>query len=412
MLYSNATCTSNRTWYPESVCTYMSCQLPSITNGYYTKNATRVTTVTSYGDVINPVCVDVGFTPSPSTARTCQSNGQWSGQEPTCVPRIICNSLPGITNGRYDDGGTGKPPYYYNDEIIPICNGGYYIDGPLVSRRCIANNTWSGKDEICLRIACSAPNPANFGHYNESQQSFDYGSMLALTCDNGYYVSNNASTHRKCIAKDTWSGFDPVCQRITCLQPNLIYNGRYNGSQATYDFGSIITPICDKGYYISNNVIERVCEGVNKWSDDEPLCTLVTCTKPSSIENGVLTPNQQTYNYTTTIDITCNNGYEIKEGTPRRTCLEDGTWGPVALQCVKIVCNDTTVVRHESINSYPYISFGEVGNVTYNYSFFHLKEGSAEVHCSADRAFSWTKSPEFGKCHVETLCLLLNKFLT
>jgi len=393
---SDATCMSDRTWSPVPSCTYVSCQLPSITNGYYTKNAIRVTTTQSYGDVINPVCVDVGFTPSPSTPRTCQANGQWSGQEPTCAPQITCTSLPEITNGQYDDGGTGQPLYYYNHAITPICNNGYYIDGPTETRRCIANNTWSGNDVDCLRIICSPPNPTINGQYNESQQTYDYGSVLALSCDIGYYVSNNAGTNRKCEAKDTWSGYDPVCQRITCSPPNPIIHGQYDRSQAIYDFESIITPICKKGFKMLNNVIERVCEGINKWSGDEPQCTLVTCNKPASFGNGWLTPNQQQYDYNTTIELSCHDGYEVKDGTPRRTCFEDGSWGDLPLQCIKIICNDTSYVKHQSINEYPRISFGEVGNVTYNYSFFHLKDGSTEVNCSANRAFLWKTTPDFG----------------
>jgi len=153
------------------------------------------------------------------------------------------------------------------------------------------NDTWSGNDVICLRITYSPPNPTIRGQYNGSQHSYDYGSILVLKCDSGYYVSNNTRTNRKCEAKDTWSGYDPVCQRITCLQPNPISNGQYNGSQVhfvSYDFESVMTPICDKGYHMSNNVIKRVCLGVNKWSDNYPQCTLVTCNRPASIGNGWL----------------------------------------------------------------------------------------------------------------------------
>ena len=398
MFNSDAACTSNRTWYPVPSCTYVSCILPSIINGYYTENSIRVTTAQAYGDSINPVCLDAGFIPLPSTPRTCQSNGEWSGLEPTCVPRITCNNLPGITNGHYNDGGTVQRPYYYNHEITPICSRGYYLEGQIVKRRCISNNTRSGNDVVCLGITCSPPNPTDNGEYNESQQSYDYESILVLTCNNGYYVSNNADTNRKCEAKDTWSGYDPVCHRITCVQPNPIIHGQYNRSQATYDFGSIITPICDQGYNMSNNVIERVYVSVNKWSGEEPKCLLVNCNVPASFGNGWLSPNQQQNNYNTIIELSCRDGYEVKDGPPRRTCLEDGSWGD--LQCIKIICNDTSNVRHESINTYPSISFGEVGDVNYNYSFFHLMDGSTEVNCSANRTFLWTKTPDICWCYV------------
>jgi len=270
--------------------------------------------------------------------------------------------------------------------------------GSGVNRRCVANDTWSGEDPSCERITCPAPNPVNNGVYNGSQTAYDYGIILVLTCERGYYSSNSADKYRKCDGKDRWSGNDPICQRITCGLPNRIYYGRYSiPYQRSYDFGTVITPICDEGYRIANDVTERVCEEPNRWSGDEPQCTLVTCNKPTSIENGLVMPDQQIYNYSTVIHLRCNEGYEVKDGVQHRRCLEDGSWGAVSLQCVKVVCNDTADVQHEYINTYPNLTFGEVGNVTYDSMFFHLVEGSTEVNCLTDRRLVWTRTPLFGR---------------
>jgi len=187
-----------------------------------------------------------------------------------------------------------------------------------------------------------------------------------------------------------------TCQRIICFQPGTILNGRYNKNESSYDFGSVIQPICDLGYTISNNVTQRVCTQYNPWSGEEPQCLIVKCSRPESFLNGWLTPDQPIYNYNTTIVLSCDNGYEVKDGPLRRTCLEDGTWGLVPIDCVKIICNDTVNVWHESVKEYPEISFNDVGRVIYNSSLFHLQEGSAEVNCSAEGKLSWTKSPLFG----------------
>ena len=158
-----------------------------------------------------------------------------------------------------------------------------------------------------------------------------------------------------------------------------------------------ITITCNPGYVPSS--LDTTCQSDRSWiwSGEEPKCSVGTCNRPSTIFNGWLTPDQPTYNYNTTVVLSCNDGYEIKKGTAHRTCSEDGTWGPVPIDCVKIICNDTVNVRHESIKQYPHISFSEVGRVIYNSSFFHLQEGSAEVNCSADRKFAWTNSPVFGR---------------
>jgi len=146
--------------------------------------------------------------------------------------------------------------------------------------------------------------------------------------------------------------------------------------------------------------MERVCEEYNKWSGEKPQCSPVTCNKPSSIGNGWLTPDQQSYNYNSTIKLACFAGYEVRDGKMIGTCLEYGNWSLEPLQCVRIICNDTNSVRHEYIDAYPNVAFNEVENVTYNSSFFHLLNGSAEVYCSEDRKLSWLNSPEFGTLYV------------
>jgi len=389
------TCQSDRSWVPEPTCTYVTCAIPSLQNGYYTRNGIQIYTSTSlpYGSTIQPHCSQPGYTPSPSTARTCREDGQWSGSDPSCIPSITCNRLPTLANGYYD--GTNNALYSYNDGISPKCNEGYYLNGSSATRWCISNNTWSGDDPTCLTITCSAPSTPNNGRYNGSQLTYDYGDVLVLACDNGYYVSYNANM--RCVETYTWNRNDLTCQRIYCNQPRTISNGRYNMIQSSYDFGSVIKPICDTGFTISNNITDRVCEQYNTWSGEEPHCSIVTCNRPASFLNGSLTPDQPTYNYNTIVLLTCNDGYELKEGPAHRTCLEDGTWGPVPIDCVKIVCNDTVNVRHESIETYPVISYSEVGRVIYNSSFFHLQDGSVDVLCSADKRFTWKNSPLFGR---------------
>ena len=40
---------------------------------------------TTFGSIVEYGC-NFGFLPIGNLVRTCQSNGQWSGSEPTCVP--------------------------------------------------------------------------------------------------------------------------------------------------------------------------------------------------------------------------------------------------------------------------------------------------------------------------------------
>jgi len=326
-------CTSSRIWDPEPLCCNMTCVVPSIWYGLYRHNdATAFLIELRCGATITPFCTISSFTIMPSTPRTCQLDGTWSGAEPVCIP-IICNSLPpDIQHGRYGSEGSASS-FSYNHHISPVCDEGYYLQTHMV---------------------------------------------------------------RTCIFTDTWSGNEPTCLRITCTHPDEFNNGHYNRSLDTYDYGSVLIPTCDYGYFISNNVSERVCETSNFWSGNDPVCEIIKCFRPT-VQNGLFTPTRNFYDYKSQIKIQCNMNFEIKDGPDTRTCQEDGTWGLNTLQCVKIMCNDTLDVSHKSINTYPELAFGEIGSVLYNSTVFYLRSGSVEVICSVERKLSWISTPEFGR---------------
>jgi len=246
---SKTQCQRDRTWKPE--CRYASCHVPSLNNGFYTdtNNSNRISTDQPFGTTIQPVCSWTDYAPSPHTARTCQESGTWSGSDPTCIPQITCSSLPLIDNGHYSAGSLNSP-YLLNQEIALICDDGYYLFGSWENRKCTSKDTWNEINHMCLRISCTAPNMIEHGSYNGSQLSYDYGSIVVLTCDRGYFLSNVADTTRKCEGKNLWSGRDPQCQRITCSRPISFNNGRYNDTHLSYDYGSVLTPICIKGFNI------------------------------------------------------------------------------------------------------------------------------------------------------------------
>jgi len=116
-------CQSDRTWTPEPICTYVSCAMPILQNGYYTIDGIQNETAQQYGSKINPTCSQSGYTPSPFIARTCQESGTWSGLNPKCIPKITCNSLPSVGNGSYHAGFI-ESTYRLNQTITLICDAG------------------------------------------------------------------------------------------------------------------------------------------------------------------------------------------------------------------------------------------------------------------------------------------------
>ena len=216
-------CQTDRRWYPEPYCIEVTCTVPALTRGYYNSNQNMVAhgTRLAYKSVILPHCT-TGYSPQPNAPRSCQDIGQWTGQPPTCVT-ITCNSQPpGFENGFYKTGSQTKP-FKYNDEIIPTCFVGFYLQQGE-TRNCTAVNSWSGSSPICSPITCGPPNNFSYGFYNGSLTLYQFNNALLASCDVGYNLISNENP-RVCEEVDTWTGNDPVCQTVECTSLSLCEHG-------------------------------------------------------------------------------------------------------------------------------------------------------------------------------------------
>jgi len=337
-LSSSSTCQDSRTWAPQLECTHVTCFVPPVTNGHYTWNLQPV----SVGHMMphgSSIQLNCAdcFTSSSMTPNTCQENRTWSQPAQRCIS-TTCSALPpNFTNGNYN--------------------------------------------------------------FNDPSQTFQCNQTIKPLCYEGFYLQNGGD--RQCTSLNVWSGELPVCSSITCSSPSNFSHGSYHHSQTLYGYGRTLEPTCDKGYYIANNVTERVCEQKDTWSGETPVCLKIQCSRPQ-VENGRLLSNADVYNFSMQITIECNKGYQIKDGEYTRTCQTDGTWGSRQLQCDKIICSNTSEVAHDAIVAYPTLAFGEVHEVTVDTSFYVLTNGSSVVNCSWDGSLKWISQPTFG---IEKQCL-------
>jgi len=347
---ATTTCASNRNWKPTPLCSDITCSVPAVANGMYFLNNKHVYSGHNVvsGSVIELIC-SIGYTVTPITSRICRNNRLWSEPAPACYPVTCLNLPPFFEFGKYNHAGISSP-YPYNFTIRPSCFVGYYL--------------YQGSNRQCTG------------------------------------TTNNA-----------WSGENPVCSPITCRSPYVISHGSYNKNQEVYSYGSTLVPSCDTGYYMVNNVTQIVCEQQNTWSAKQPVCQIVQCREPT-VTNGELLYQSISFTYSMQVTIKCHDGYEIEDGAYIRTCHEDGTWGTHPLQCNKIVCNNTNYVRHNGIEYFPPLAYGNVLNVPLNNSLFFLKNGSLAVSCSWDRELRWISAPELGMKLFGCIVLIKNLLCT
>ncbi|XP_078356262.1 CUB and sushi domain-containing protein 2-like [Oculina patagonica] len=112
------------------------------------ENGKKNSSIYQYGNSIEFEC-DVGYTLQGSQVRTCQTNGQWTGIQPTC-PIVSCGD-PGVpTNGvRYGD------KFTFKSTVVLECDPGWKLVGNL-TRTCQADGTWSGTQPTCQETRCGA----------------------------------------------------------------------------------------------------------------------------------------------------------------------------------------------------------------------------------------------------------------
>jgi len=326
---------------PDPECRQITCRSPkTFSNGQYNPSQTSY----DFKSVLVPTCYTGYYMSNNVEKRVCEQNGMygfWSGlTDPECR-RITCRSPTTFSNGQYNG---SHQVYDFGTVLVPTCNTGYYMSNNLQKRVC-EQNIWY--------------------HY--------YGS---------------------------WSGTDPECRRITCRPPKTFNNGQYNESQPSYDFGTVLVPTCNTGYDISHNIEKRVCEEHNKWSGSTPVCEIVECQTPTVLNGNFTssTSRRKSFRYRDEISIHCDQGYEFNSGSATRTCQANGRWDLPPMECVKFLCNDTSDIKHAAIplTAYPTLAFGQSGNVTFNSTFFYLQLGSVEVTCLETRKLSWVTKPDFG----------------
>jgi len=103
-------------------------------------------------------------------------NSQWSGESPSCTP-ITCGTTPeAFGNGRYDTGGHVSI-FQYSQSILPQCNAEFYLQRGT-ERRFNEVYLWSCESPVCSPITCLAPNSFINGRYNGSQTNYAYGTVL------------------------------------------------------------------------------------------------------------------------------------------------------------------------------------------------------------------------------------------
>ncbi|WAR13229.1 SVEP1-like protein, partial [Mya arenaria] len=144
----DATCNATGQWDNplHTTCSLVDCFTPDeISNGNVFTSS-----MTTFGQNATYTCSE-GYNLTGAHIRTCQGNGSWSFDTPSCL-LVECGDLLPPTNGNIAVS-TGTT---FGQQAVYSCQHGYDLNGAN-TRTCTANGTWSGSPPGC--IARTTPSP-------------------------------------------------------------------------------------------------------------------------------------------------------------------------------------------------------------------------------------------------------------
>ncbi|XP_077878648.1 complement factor H-like [Ictidomys tridecemlineatus] len=248
-----------------------------------------------------------------------------------------CQGPPPIGDTEILLGSWPDQPYTEGTQATYKCHPGYRTLGTI--KRACRNGEWVALNpaRICQKKPCGHPGYTPFGSFHlEVGNKFEYGAKVVYKCDEGYRMLSE-NNFRECEAEG-WTNDIPICKVVTCLPVTEPENGRI--------ISSSIEP--DEEYYFGQ-VVQFECNSGFKheghkeifclvnghWSNEKPRCVEISCTSPE-IRNGYSVSPKKIYKENEIFQYKCNQGFENSE-RGNATCTSSG-WSPTP-SCEEIMCN-------------------------------------------------------------------------
>ncbi|GFO45609.1 sushi, von Willebrand factor type a, egf and pentraxin domain-containing protein 1-like [Plakobranchus ocellatus] len=138
---------------------------------------------------------------SASPYRTCEANGEWSGELPECLP-VHCKTLSPPTHGTMIGSGTA-----FRTKIIFECHHTFRLLGSK-ERTCSSDRTWTGQETRCEEIDCGLPEPLWNGYMDGIRTTV--GAIYMFRC-NIRTKFKGSELEARCTENGEWSIKTPLC---------------------------------------------------------------------------------------------------------------------------------------------------------------------------------------------------------
>ena len=397
----NIVCMENGTWsHSPPICQPVYCQKPSLNNGY--ASLPRGDTARYNVGSTAVLHCNRGYTMATNYKMNCLPNGTWSEVKVACS-MITCDAPEIDAATVISKRQNGLTHFTVDDHIKVICITGYILIGSKDRFTCTVEGVWDNQMPKCHKLRCTPPEIEHsqilLNDQVASQESiYEFGDVITVKCDDGYFSNDTYHTELKCTSKETWSDYLPSCHPIRC--PSLfVEHGLVIADDNIY--GSVVNIECKIGYDLFGDH-ELTCKGQGKWSGLVPICAMIECQKPN-VTNGLVLGNRNlTYNFGSIISFQCDEGYSL-DGQGVSLCMPDSTWSENPPTCQLVTCKHPPIdVENGHIQIIKpdldeNFSYGAV--IQYNCTLGYRVMGPNEILCGSNG--QWTS--DFSVC-LQNIC--------
>ncbi|XP_078334137.1 membrane cofactor protein-like isoform X2 [Crassostrea virginica] len=226
------------------------------------------------GDNITYRCNSNHSLVSGNLTRNCLGNGTWSGQQPVCrnCPDPMYNSSTTDL-----DINTRKQYYFIGENITYKCKSNHSLVSGNLTRTCLDSGSWSGKQPVCRNCPDALYNSSTTDlDISTRKQYYFIGDNITYKCKSNHsLVSGNLT--RTCLDNGSWDGKQPVCRSCTDSPCNSNTTDSDTAAVQHYVVDKTITLTCKRNHRLVSGNLTRVCLENGLWSGKEPVCKICTC---------------------------------------------------------------------------------------------------------------------------------------
>ncbi|KAL4224907.1 biological adhesion [Mactra antiquata] len=296
---------------------------------------------------------------------------QYSNENSATAYQVTCDTLstprccaaPPLKDGSITYNGV---PYTVGRVATHTCNPGFALTGN-VNRTCLNDTTWDGQKPSCDAVDCGTPISIP-----NADISMPHPQTVLYTCHYGFIL--NGSAVLACGANNEWPP-RPICTPIDCEQPTSVAYSTINVTSTL--FGGTAFYTCDVGFTLIGTA-DRNCAGDGNWTSAPPVCSLVDCGTPSTINNGSVNFGNTTYQ--NSANYSCDYGF-VLIGQPTHVCEENGLWSHPSTYCV-IDCGVPPNIAHGGTVIYNTTFDGSIA--TYDCNLSCEMSGPNQTTCLSD----------------------------